>query len=88
MNVTKELRNSLTPHQHVQFFSKLDNDRLRFVEYFMTSNPLGSPHVFLSLFSSVGTGLSVYRDKYTLSHYAAAGGETRGSQCCIKIIAQ
>lgn len=50
----------------------------------MTSNPLGSLHVFLSLFSSVGTGLSVYRDEYTLGHYAAAGGETRGSQCCIK----
>lgn len=42
------------------------------------------PCVFLSLFSSVGTGLSVYRDKYTLGHYAAAGGETRGRQCCIK----
>lgn len=32
-----------------------------------------------SLSSSVSTGLSVYRDKYTLSHYAAAGGESWAS---------
>uniref|UniRef100_A0A3B4U5L4 Complex I assembly factor TIMMDC1, mitochondrial n=1 Tax=Seriola dumerili TaxID=41447 RepID=A0A3B4U5L4_SERDU len=29
---------------------------------------------FVTLFNSVSTGLSVYRDKYTLSNYAAAGG--------------
>ncbi|XP_022602275.1 complex I assembly factor TIMMDC1, mitochondrial isoform X1 [Seriola dumerili] len=28
---------------------------------------------FVTLFNSVSTGLSVYRDKYTLSNYAAAG---------------
>ncbi|XP_068575899.1 complex I assembly factor TIMMDC1, mitochondrial isoform X2 [Cebidichthys violaceus] len=28
---------------------------------------------FVTLFNSVSTGLSVYRDKYTLGHYAAAG---------------
>lgn len=41
---------------------------------------VGFSHVFPSLFSSVSTGLSVYRDKYTLSNYAAAGGESRGLQ--------
>ncbi|XP_031708243.1 complex I assembly factor TIMMDC1, mitochondrial isoform X2 [Anarrhichthys ocellatus] len=35
---------------------------------------------FVTLFNSVSTGLSVYRDKYTLSHYAAAGGESHGLQ--------
>lgn len=34
--------------------------------------------VFVTLFNSVSTGLSVYRDKYTLSHYAAAGAVTGG----------
>ncbi|XP_029370405.1 complex I assembly factor TIMMDC1, mitochondrial [Echeneis naucrates] len=33
---------------------------------------------FVTLFNSVSTGLSVYRDKYTLSHYAAAGAVTGG----------
>lgn len=39
---------------------------------------LSVPHLFPSLSSSVSTGLSVYRDKNTLSHYAAAGGESHG----------
>ncbi|XP_053170319.1 complex I assembly factor TIMMDC1, mitochondrial [Scomber japonicus] len=34
--------------------------------------------VFVTLFNSVSTGLSVYRDKYALSHYAAAGAVTGG----------
>ncbi|KAM7375367.1 hypothetical protein PAMA_014458 [Pampus argenteus] len=34
--------------------------------------------VFVTLFNSVSTGLSVYRDKYSLSHYAAAGAVTGG----------
>ncbi|KAM9836156.1 complex I assembly factor TIMMDC1, mitochondrial [Aulostomus maculatus] len=34
--------------------------------------------VFVTLFNSVSTGLSVYRDKYSLSHYAAAGAVTSG----------
>lgn len=34
--------------------------------------------VFVTLFNSVSTGLSVYRDKYTPSHYAAAGAVTGG----------
>lgn len=33
---------------------------------------------FVTLFNSVSTGLSVYRDKYTLGHYAAAGAATGG----------
>lgn len=33
---------------------------------------------FVTLFNSVSTGLSVYRDKYALSHYAAAGALTGG----------
>ncbi|KAM3857043.1 complex I assembly factor TIMMDC1, mitochondrial [Diretmus argenteus] len=33
---------------------------------------------FVTLFNSVSTGLSVYRDRYTLSHYAAAGAVTGG----------
>ncbi|XP_029304172.1 LOW QUALITY PROTEIN: complex I assembly factor TIMMDC1, mitochondrial [Cottoperca gobio] len=33
---------------------------------------------FVSLFNSVSTGLSVYRDKYALSHYTAAGAVTGG----------
>ncbi|XP_034720422.1 complex I assembly factor TIMMDC1, mitochondrial [Etheostoma cragini] len=33
---------------------------------------------FVTLFNTVSTGLSVYRDKYTLSHYAAAGAVTGG----------
>lgn len=33
---------------------------------------------FVTLFNSVSTGLSVYRDKYTISHYAAAGAVTGG----------
>lgn len=33
---------------------------------------------FVALFNSVSTGLSVYRDKYVLSHYAAAGAVTGG----------
>lgn len=33
---------------------------------------------FVTLFNSVSTGLSVYRDKHTLSHYAAAGAVTGG----------
>ncbi|XP_058478652.1 complex I assembly factor TIMMDC1, mitochondrial [Solea solea] len=33
---------------------------------------------FVALFNSVSTGLSVYRDKYALSHYAAAGAVTAG----------
>lgn len=33
---------------------------------------------FVTLFNSISTGLSVYRDKYTLSHYAAAGAVTGG----------
>ncbi|XP_051915252.1 complex I assembly factor TIMMDC1, mitochondrial isoform X1 [Hippocampus zosterae] len=33
---------------------------------------------FVSLFNSVTTGLSVYRDKYTLGNYAAAGAVTGG----------
>ncbi|XP_037318666.2 complex I assembly factor TIMMDC1, mitochondrial isoform X1 [Pungitius pungitius] len=33
---------------------------------------------FVTLFNSVSTGLSVYRDKYTLGHYAAAGAVTGG----------
>ncbi|XP_061539561.1 complex I assembly factor TIMMDC1, mitochondrial [Phycodurus eques] len=33
---------------------------------------------FVSLFNSVSTGLSVYRDKYTLSNFAAAGAVTGG----------
>uniref|UniRef100_UPI0037E8D9A0 complex I assembly factor TIMMDC1, mitochondrial n=1 Tax=Semicossyphus pulcher TaxID=241346 RepID=UPI0037E8D9A0 len=33
---------------------------------------------FVTLFNSVSTGLSVYRDKYALSHYAAAGAVTGG----------
>ncbi|KAF7664155.1 hypothetical protein LDENG_00187200 [Lucifuga dentata] len=33
---------------------------------------------FVTLFNSVSTGLSVYRDKYSLSHYAAAGAVTGG----------
>ncbi|KAK9523999.1 hypothetical protein VZT92_017870 [Zoarces viviparus] len=33
---------------------------------------------FVTLFNSVSTGLSVYRDKCTLSHYAAAGAVTGG----------
>ncbi|XP_028995332.1 complex I assembly factor TIMMDC1, mitochondrial [Betta splendens] len=31
---------------------------------------------FVTLFNSVSTGLSVYRDTYTLSHYSAAGAVT------------
>ncbi|KAM7365444.1 hypothetical protein PAMP_016369 [Pampus punctatissimus] len=34
--------------------------------------------VFVTLFNSVSTGLSVYRDKYSLGHYAAAGAVTGG----------
>ncbi|KAM4601599.1 complex I assembly factor TIMMDC1, mitochondrial [Polymixia lowei] len=34
--------------------------------------------VFVTLFNTVSTSLSVYRDKYTLSHYAAAGAVTGG----------
>lgn len=33
---------------------------------------------FVTLFNSISTGLSVYRDKYTLSHYTAAGAVTGG----------
>ncbi|KAF3706361.1 Complex I assembly factor TIMMDC1 [Channa argus] len=33
---------------------------------------------FVTLFNSVSTGLTVYRDKCTLSHYAAAGAVTGG----------
>ncbi|TDG96149.1 hypothetical protein EPR50_G00236540 [Perca flavescens] len=33
---------------------------------------------FVTLFNTVSTGLSVYRDKYSLSHYAAAGAVTGG----------
>ncbi|KAF0046153.1 hypothetical protein F2P81_002682 [Scophthalmus maximus] len=33
---------------------------------------------FVTLFNSVSTGLSVHRDKYTVSHYAAAGAVTGG----------
>ncbi|XP_054655731.1 complex I assembly factor TIMMDC1, mitochondrial isoform X2 [Dunckerocampus dactyliophorus] len=33
---------------------------------------------FVTLFNSVSTGLSVYRDKYTLSSFAAAGAVTGG----------
>ncbi|XP_034406959.1 complex I assembly factor TIMMDC1, mitochondrial [Cyclopterus lumpus] len=33
---------------------------------------------FVTLFNSVSTGLSVYRDQYTFSHYAAAGAVTGG----------
>lgn len=33
---------------------------------------------FVTLFNSISTGLSVYRDKYTLSHYGAAGAVTGG----------
>ncbi|KAG8004596.1 Complex I assembly factor TIMMDC1 [Nibea albiflora] len=33
---------------------------------------------FVTLFNSVSTGLSVYRDKYAISHYAAAGAVTGG----------
>ncbi|CAL9698595.1 unnamed protein product [Knipowitschia caucasica] len=33
---------------------------------------------FVTLFNTVSTGLSVYRDKSTLSHYAAAGAVTGG----------
>ncbi|XP_039997782.1 complex I assembly factor TIMMDC1, mitochondrial [Xiphias gladius] len=33
---------------------------------------------FVTLFNSVSTGLSVYRDKYSLSHYATAGAVTGG----------
>lgn len=33
---------------------------------------------FVTLFNSVSTGLSVYRDKYALSHYAVAGAVTGG----------
>ncbi|XP_041637597.1 complex I assembly factor TIMMDC1, mitochondrial [Cheilinus undulatus] len=33
---------------------------------------------FVTLFNSVSTGLSVYRDTYALSHYAAAGAVTGG----------
>ncbi|XP_054480003.1 complex I assembly factor TIMMDC1, mitochondrial [Anoplopoma fimbria] len=33
---------------------------------------------FVTVFNSVSTGLSVYRDKYTISHYAVAGAVTGG----------
>ncbi|XP_034533892.1 complex I assembly factor TIMMDC1, mitochondrial [Notolabrus celidotus] len=33
---------------------------------------------FVTLFNTVSTGLSVYRDRYALSHYAAAGAVTGG----------
>ncbi|XP_056882202.1 complex I assembly factor TIMMDC1, mitochondrial [Takifugu flavidus] len=33
---------------------------------------------FVTLFNSVSTGLSVYRDQYSLGHYAAAGAVTGG----------
>lgn len=33
---------------------------------------------FVTLFNSMSTGLSVYRDKYVLSHYCAAGAITGG----------
>ncbi|KAK6485586.1 complex I assembly factor TIMMDC1 [Huso huso] len=33
---------------------------------------------FVTLFNSMSTGLSVYRDKYVLSHYSAAGAITGG----------
>lgn len=33
---------------------------------------------FVTLFNSISTGLSVYRDKYTIGHYAAAGAVTGG----------
>lgn len=33
---------------------------------------------FVTLFNSVSTGLSIYRDNYTLGHYAAAGAVTGG----------
>uniref|UniRef100_H3CYA5 Complex I assembly factor TIMMDC1, mitochondrial n=1 Tax=Tetraodon nigroviridis TaxID=99883 RepID=H3CYA5_TETNG len=33
---------------------------------------------FVTLFNSVSTGLSVYRDQYSLAHYAAAGAVTGG----------
>lgn len=33
---------------------------------------------FVTLFNTVSTGLSVYRDKYTISHFAAAGAVTGG----------
>ncbi|GLD49132.1 complex I assembly factor TIMMDC1, mitochondrial-like isoform X1 [Lates japonicus] len=33
---------------------------------------------FVTLFNSVSTGLSVYRDKHTISHYVAAGAVTGG----------
>lgn len=33
---------------------------------------------FVTLFNTVSTGLSVYRDEYTISHYAAAGAVTGG----------
>ncbi|KAJ8003726.1 hypothetical protein DPEC_G00151350 [Dallia pectoralis] len=33
---------------------------------------------FVALFNTVSTGLSVYRDKYTISHYSAAGALTGG----------
>ncbi|XP_066563081.1 complex I assembly factor TIMMDC1, mitochondrial [Amia ocellicauda] len=34
--------------------------------------------VFVTLFNTVSTGVSVYRDKFVLSHYAAAGAITGG----------
>ncbi|XP_068447190.1 complex I assembly factor TIMMDC1, mitochondrial [Clinocottus analis] len=34
--------------------------------------------VFVTIFNSVSTGLSVYRNEYNLSHYAAAGAVTGG----------
>ncbi|XP_075436713.1 complex I assembly factor TIMMDC1, mitochondrial [Ascaphus truei] len=34
---------------------------------------------FVTLFNSVSTGLSVYRDDFALSHFAAAGGVTGGA---------
>ncbi|XP_010884694.2 complex I assembly factor TIMMDC1, mitochondrial [Esox lucius] len=33
---------------------------------------------FVTLFNTISTGLSVYRDKYTVSHYSAAGALTGG----------
>ncbi|XP_056157344.1 complex I assembly factor TIMMDC1, mitochondrial [Lampris incognitus] len=33
---------------------------------------------FVTLFNSISTGLSVYRDEYSLSHYVAAGAVTGG----------
>lgn len=50
------------------FFPDIDNDLLGIYDQ-------QSSHVFLFLFSSVSTGLSVYTDEYRLGHYAAAGGE-------------